>query len=93
MFAADKSTRIAATTRLIVERKQDPSAVKLSVKNALANLDNKSGVINTLVYLESVDPAILKQNKADIQKLLDAAKPNGDQTVQHINKVQALLNN
>jgi tetratricopeptide (TPR) repeat protein len=92
MFSADKSTRIAATTRFIVERKQDPNAVKQSVRNALANLDNKSGVINTLVYLESVDPAILKQNKADIQKLLDAARPNGDQTLQHVNQVQALLN-
>jgi hypothetical protein len=93
MFAADKSTRIAATTRFIIEKKHDPHAVKASVKNALEHLDNKSGVINTLVYLESVDPAVLKQNKAEIQKLLEAAKPNGDQTIPHINKVQALLNN
>ena len=93
MFAADKSTRIAATTRFIIERKQDPNAVKASVKNALEHLDNKSGVINTLVYLESVDPAVLKQNRTEIQKLLEAAKANGDQTIQHVNKVQALLNN
>src|SRR5436190_10360869 len=49
MFAADKSTRIAATTRFIIERKQDPNAVKASVKNALEHLDKKSGAINTQV--------------------------------------------
>lgn len=93
MFATDKSTRIAATTRLIIEKKQDASAVQASVKAALAHPGNLSGVINTLVYLESVDPAVLKQNKAEINKLLDAVKDNGEQTASHIRKVQGLLNN
>ena len=91
MFGADKSARITATTRMILERKQDSTAVQASVKSALANIDNKSGVINTLVYLENVDPKILKANQAEIQKLLEAAKGNGPQTVDHINKVQKLL--
>ncbi len=91
MFGGDKSARISATTRMILERKQDSSAVQESVRSALSSIDNKSGVINTLVYLENVDPKILKQNQAEIRKLLEAAKRNGPQTIDHINKVQKLL--
>lgn len=93
MFAADKPTRIAATTRLIIDKKQDRAAVRLSVKTALANPQNKSGVINTLVYLENVAPPILKENKVEIEKLLDVAKENGPQTADHIKKVRELLSN
>jgi len=93
MFATDKSTRIAATTRLIIERKQDPGTVQMSVKSALAHPENKSGVINTLVYLENVDPAVLKQHRGEIEKLLDAAEANGAQTDEHIKKVRRLLGN
>jgi tetratricopeptide (TPR) repeat protein len=93
MFGSDRSTRIAATTRLIIDRKHDPATVQMSVRAALANPQNKSGVINTLVYLENVSPSILKQNKGEIEKLLAAVKGNGLQTVVHINKVQELLNN
>jgi TIR domain-containing protein len=93
IFASDRSTRIAATTRLIIDRKSDPATVQMSVRAALANPQNKSGVINTLVYLENVSPSILKQNRGEIDKLLAAAKDNGPQTVDHIKKVQDLLNN
>ncbi|HEY6247700.1 MAG TPA: toll/interleukin-1 receptor domain-containing protein [Pyrinomonadaceae bacterium] len=93
MFEPDRSTRIAATTRLIIDRKNDSATVQLSVRAALANPQNKSGVINTLVYLENVSPALLKQNKSEIEKLLAAAKDNGPQTADHIKKVQDLLNN
>jgi len=93
MFAADKTTRIAATTRLIIDKKQDSAAVQMSVRTALANPQNKSGVINTLVYLENVAPSILKQNKVEIEKLLVVAKDNGAQTADHISKVRNLLNN
>jgi len=93
MFASDRSTRIAATTRLIIAKKQDAATVQMSVKSALAQPDNKSGIINTLVYLENVDPAILKQNRGEIEKLLAVAKDNGAQTADHIRKVQGLLNN
>jgi hypothetical protein len=93
MFGSDRSARIAATTRLIIDRKHDPATVQMSVRAALANPQNKSGVINTLVYLENVSPSLLKQNKGEIEKLLAAAKDNGPQTVDHIKKVQDLLNN
>jgi hypothetical protein len=91
IFAADKGARIAATTRLIVEKKQDASAVKQAVASALAQPDNKSGVINTLVYLENVDPAILKQYRPEIEKLFAVAQKNGTQTIDHIKKVQARM--
>jgi len=93
IFAADKSTRIGATTRLIIEKKHDAETVKLSVKAALEQPDNKSGVINTLVYLENVDPAILKQNRSEVEKLLNLSQANGPQTAGHIAKVRGLLNN
>jgi tetratricopeptide (TPR) repeat protein len=91
IFVADKGARIAATTRLIVEKKQDASAVKQAVASALAQPDNKSGVINTLVYLENVDPAILKQFRPEIEKLFAVAQKNGSQTIDHIKKVQARM--
>ncbi|HEX8150120.1 MAG TPA: TIR domain-containing protein [Pyrinomonadaceae bacterium] len=91
IFASDKTKRIAATTRLIIEKKQDAAAVKQAVASALANPENKSGVINTLVYLENVDPSVLKQNRALIEKLFEAVKDNGPQTVEHIKEVQGRL--
>ena len=91
IFSGDKSTRIAGTTRLILERKQDPTAVSAAIRAAHANPDNRSGVINTLVYLQSVDPAILRQHRGEIERLFDAVKNNGAQTTEHIRKVQTLL--
>jgi hypothetical protein len=93
IFDADKSKRIGATTRLIIEKKHDTDAVKQSVNLALQHPENKSGVINTLVFLENVDPVVLKQNRAEIEKLLKVSQANGGQTAAHVAKVQALLNN
>jgi hypothetical protein len=92
IFAADKSTRIGATTRLIIEKKNDAATVKRSINFALEHPDNKSGVINTLVYLENADPEILKQNRSEIEKLLRVSEANGTQTSEHTRKVRALLN-
>lgn len=92
MFAPDKATRINTLTRLSIERTKDAEAVRQSLESALAHPENKSGVINTLVYLEHVDPALLKQNRAMIEKLFALVKGNGDQTVENIKKVDALLN-
>jgi tetratricopeptide (TPR) repeat protein len=91
IFAAEKTTRINATTRLIIEKKNDPAAVHLAVQTALAHPENKSGVINTLVYLESVDPSILKQFRPEIEKLLVVAEKNGSQTVDHVKKIRARI--
>lgn len=91
MFSGDKNARIAATTGMIVARKRDPQAVLLAVKEAQAQPRNKSGVINTLVLLESVEPALLKRHKAEIEALLEAVKDNGPETTEHIKKVRDRL--
>lgn len=91
IFSGDKNTRIAGTTRLILEKKQDPMAVSAAITAARDNPENRSGVINTLVYLQSVDPAILKQHRPEIERLFDTVKDNGTQTTEHVRKVQALL--
>jgi tetratricopeptide (TPR) repeat protein len=92
IFAADKSTRIAATTRLVIEKKRDPEAVRQAIRSALEHPENKSGVINTLVFLENVEPSILKQQRAEVEKLLAVARRNGEQTAEHVRKVEAILN-
>ncbi len=91
MFSSNKTSRIGATTKLIIERKNDPATVLLAVKTATAQPKNMSGVINTLVLLESVNPAILKRHRREIEALLDAVKDNGSQTEMHIKKVRSRL--
>ncbi|MCA1634866.1 MAG: TIR domain-containing protein [Acidobacteria bacterium] len=93
MFGGSKTNRIAATTKLIIERKNDPATVLLAVKTATAQPKNMSGVINTLVLLESVNPSILKKHRPEIEALLDAVKSNGPQTETHIKKVRSRLDN
>ena len=92
MFSGDKPTRIAGTTRLILEKKQDPEAVRAAIIAARRNPENKSGVINTLVYFQSVDPAVLKHHRTEIERLFEAVKDNGVQTTDHIKKLQILMN-
>jgi tetratricopeptide (TPR) repeat protein len=91
MFAADKTARIRATTKLVVEHKSTPAVVELAVAEARAKTENKAGVINTLVLLEGVDPAILRQHRESIEALLVAVKDNGPMTVEHAAKVRRLL--
>ncbi|HEV7681941.1 MAG TPA: TIR domain-containing protein [Pyrinomonadaceae bacterium] len=92
IFDADQSKRIGATTRLIIEKKNDAATVKQSTNLALENPDNKSGVINTLVYLENADAATLKQNRPEIEKLLRVSETKGTQAAEHTRKVRAKLN-
>jgi hypothetical protein len=92
MFDADKTKRILATNRLILAKKNDSKAVGLSIEAALEHPENKSGVINTLVFLETVDPEILKKHRRGIEKLFAVAKDNSQQTAEHIKKVERLLN-
>ena len=93
MFGTSKTNRIAATTKMVIERKNDPATVLLAVKTATAQPKNMSGVINTLVLLESVNPSILKQHRAETEALLEAVKNNGPQTETHLKKVRSRLNN
>jgi tetratricopeptide (TPR) repeat protein len=91
MFSQNKEARYAATSKLVIARKRDPEAVLLAIKAAQAQPKNLSGVINTLVLLENVEPAVLKQHQKEVEALLDAVKENGPETVEHVNKVRERL--
>lgn len=94
LFHADKSARIQATTRLIIDQKQNPETVSMAIASAQRQLDNKSGVINTLVYLENVSPDLLKSKRSEVSGFLDAVRKTapGPQTLDHVNKVTETLN-
>lgn len=91
MFAEDRETRIAATTKLIAEYKRDPAVVPLALTKALSLSTHRPGVINVLVLLKSVPPATLRRHRADIERLFELAKNNGPQTTQHIKNLSDIL--
>jgi hypothetical protein len=92
MFSADKDVRIEATTRLVIERKKDPLVVGLAVAAAAAQTSNLSGVINTLVLLESVEPSLLKARQDEVTRLLELVEGNGPVTARHVGNVRRILN-
>lgn len=100
LFDKDKERRINATTSLVLDPLALSDAVPLAVKKALqvlkdgpAGLDASasSGVVNTLVLLQSALPGTLQVNRATIEQLLDAAQPLGDYTAKQAGKVRDLL--
>lgn len=93
MFVNDKSRRIKGTTRLIIEQKRNPYAVTQAINEAMKQLENKSGVINTLVYLESVPAETLKSHQAEVENFMKAVwKTNpGEQTAGHLKEVEKRL--
>jgi tetratricopeptide (TPR) repeat protein len=93
LFSSDKGVRIQATTRLIIDQKQDAEVVSMAISSAQKQLSNKSGVINTLVYLENVPPPILKSKQKEVSEFLNAVRKTspGSQTADHINKVEEAL--
>ena len=92
MFSEDKATRIAATTKLIIERKRDESIVSPAVAKALSQTGNKSGVINVLVLLESMPPEVIRRHGGELKRLFGRVKGNGTQTAEHIDKLMKVLN-
>lgn len=100
MFHDNKERRISATTSLVLDPQALSDAVPLAVNRALKVLGDgpaglgvsaSSGVVNTLVLLQSALPGTLQINRPDIEKLLDAAEPIGDYTSRQIGKVRTLL--
>ncbi|HVF89407.1 MAG TPA: TIR domain-containing protein [Blastocatellia bacterium] len=91
MFSPSKVARIESTTSLIASNKQDAKAMSLALSTAKADPSNKSGVINTLVLLESMDPQILKAHKEEIEELLKLVSNNGPETQDHVRKVRAIM--
>ena len=100
MFDANKERRINATTSLVLDPQALSDAVPIAVRkaaqvlaNGLAGLDASasSGVVNTLVLLQSALPGTLLVNRQAIEQLLDAAEPLGDYTAKQAGKVRELL--
>jgi hypothetical protein len=100
MFGASSDERIAATTTLVTSPDLLSDAVPIAIADALAQLARgvsglsnatQSGVINTLVLLQSALPGTLNVNRASIERLLAAAKPIGPRTAAQAARVQALL--
>jgi hypothetical protein len=102
MFAPDKQARISATTSLIVDAALASDAAPLAIKAALSiqrgmpgdaadRATAQSGVINTLVLLRSVSPITLRKHADDVRALLELARPNGSQTAEIADEVEARL--
>jgi hypothetical protein len=91
LFSAQKSRRIAATTGLILTNRQNPAAVSAAIRQAQKRPDDKEGVIQTLIYLQSVDPAILRQNRSGVEALLESVKDNGAPTAEQARKVRSRM--
>ena len=100
LFDDNKERRISATTSLVLDPQALSDAVPLAVGKALqvarrgpAGLDASasSGMVNTLVLLQSALPCTLQVNRLAIAQLLDAAEPLGDYTGQQARKVRELL--
>lgn len=91
MFDDDKGTRIAATSTLISAWGNYPPLIPLIVKKALRHTANKSGIINALVVLESLDDFALERHGKEIAKLLNAVEGNGPETKERVVRLRALL--
>ena len=100
LFDDSKERRINATTSLVIDPLALSDAVPIAVgkaaqvlKNGPAGLDASasSGVVNTLVLLQSALPGTLLGNRQAIEALLDAAAPLGDYTAKQAAKVRDLL--
>ena len=100
LFDANKERRINATTSLVLDPQALSDAVPIAVKKATQVLKNgpagldasaSSGVVNTLVLLQSALPGTLLNNRQAIEALLGAADPLGDYTAKQAGKVRDLL--
>ncbi len=100
LFDNNKETRITATTSLVLDPQALSDAVPIAVARALQvtsagtagmNASASSGVVNTLVLLQSALPGTLQVNRAAIEQLVAAALPLGDYTALQAGKVRELL--
>jgi tetratricopeptide (TPR) repeat protein len=99
MFGNDKDQRIAATTGLIVEAPALSDAAPLALEKALATLRRgpsldtaaSSGIVNTLVLLQSALPGTLQAQREPIEALLAATQAMGETTRAQAARLGALL--
>ncbi len=95
LFDDNKERRISATTSLVLDPQALSDAVPVAVRKASQALKGgpaaldagaASGVVNTLVLLQSALPGTLQVNRPAIEELLDAAEPLGDYTAKQVGK-------
>jgi tetratricopeptide (TPR) repeat protein len=102
MFDDNKERRITATTSLVVDPEALSDAVPLALAKAQGVLrarggagaltqSGSSGIVNTLVLLQSTLPGTLEANRRAIEELLAATSSLGEHTRQHASKVSELL--
>jgi TIR domain/TPR repeat len=99
LFDDNKESRIGATTSLVLDPQALSDAIPFAVDKALQVLKTNpackgagaSGVLGTLVLLQSALPGTLQVNRVAIEQLIAAAEPLGDYTAQQANKVRELL--
>ncbi len=91
MFADEKSTRVSATTSLIENWAHDAELLQQTLDRASKSLDNKSGVINSLVLLQYFDDSLLASYKNELNDFFKRVEKNGPQTRSHIEKIQAKI--
>ena len=99
LFDDNKERRIIATTSLVLDPQALSDAVPLAVSRALPlarrgptalNAGDSSGIVNTLVLLQSALPGTLHINRVAITQLLEAAEPLGAYTASQARKVREL---
>lgn len=100
LFDTDKDRRIAATSSLVIDGEALSDALPLAVARALSLLREDgtaldaaaaSGLVNTLVLLQSASPASLRQQRGPLERLLPAARRVGTTTAQHAERVAVRL--
>ena len=91
MFADRREVRVAATTRLLATPGWQAQAIPLTVAAAMADLDNKDGVINALVYLQGADPAVLQQYAGQVRQLIERARAGGPKSAEAARKLAVML--
>ncbi|MEY2892101.1 MAG: hypothetical protein RJA98_2009 [Pseudomonadota bacterium] len=98
LFEGDRASRISATTSLILDPEALSDAVPLAVTRALSlaaltqpSDTQLSGVINTLVLLQNALPGTLLAHEAEIERLINSARPQGPATQLQADKLATLL--
>lgn len=91
MFGDSQKTREAALAALSTKWKSDGRAIQLALEHADGHRSNKVGVINTLSFLQQASPPLLRQQREQLDKFLEAVKANGRQTAAEAEKVRQLL--
>jgi tetratricopeptide (TPR) repeat protein len=101
MFAANRDTRVASTTALLLDQKTIsdavPIALSLAAQLQAARGDParqaaiESGIINAFVLLRAASPVALRRYEEQIRALSAAARDNGEQTRKIVNQTEQRL--